>query len=94
MCVTINILDHLWSNFEQIYKRIYEMNVQTVDTIMQNTKLVNIGEFTKEDWNIFMNGSRAGRIMMTDSLDAATKDGHIDALTMLEGTMGYNEFGG
>ena len=71
-----------------------ELTDTQVNNIMQKAKLVNIGEFTQEDWDIIRNTSRVGRLMVVNSIEEATGvSTHNDALIMLEHTMGYDEFG-
>ena len=71
-----------------------KLNRDEVDSIMMSAKLVNIGEFTQADWDIIRNTSRVGRIMVVNSIEEATDvSTHNDALIMLEGVMGRDEFG-
>jgi hypothetical protein len=56
---------------------------QTADQIENASKLVNIGEVSKEDWDIMLGLSRVGRIAFLESLDEQRRDAYNDAEVML-----------
>lgn len=63
------------------------MGTNSID-IENAAKLVNIGEVTKEDWNIMLGLSRVGRMAWLESLDEQRRDEYNDAEQMLLRTLG------